>query len=773
LALLFIHVDCFIVNKVQDGQLSATHLDASPRGKTNNPGMTNLRGNRNQLHRVIQSIEYYGQDEGGDQRASKELLEAMSMLSQAKSQRDVMVVGKLLDKLDIVNEECRPIQERLLKATSLSGLFSTSLMIVRSMLDSSYLPSRMAYTSVCSSLRQAGRKEQLEQLMYDLSEVAHQCDSSIDVVAWNIFLATLCNSVEYPADPTLAKMWKWMDPSTAKEQFCVQPDIASYNTLLFAAARVGNQTLVDTIWEDMQKQIDFQPDVRAYNSRLKVSSNGAERLQIFEEIQRILTIAPDRYTINLMIHDLIKADRVTELEVLINDFVACNSENVKSDAFSAFLVTLVQKGDVISARALFDTYIDKESSYFSVLPDTRHFNILIDGYRNLAEAKLESHLRDTDLESPSDSRRMKLASDEHDTKKAAALAGGRNLYRKMVQLGIYRDSYTLSSMMGLCVSSEELVKLMEDSNASLTPVVLRSAMTQCGHLGDPSQACALFDQYAIESMNVRVWNVLLGALAEGAKQNDIVLDVKSANVCKRGSTRSGTGISALIDGLKCSEAIRIILNTMSNSSKERKAPFPNSQSYCITASALQYGPSSVGLGLGLFRNSTYAGIPADGRFINAVFRCFGDDISAALESWKGEIRSACLEHESRTRRAPVSIYRSRNKNLIAAYNGLLYVCGRALRPDIAVRLASAMNREGIEPDEVSLNSYSAGKRIRGEIQSGQASDEKENEGGYKWPRLLPKLNMVEQYESLLYVECTKYNPNSKLTSGDTLVRIIL
>jgi hypothetical protein len=668
--------------------------------------MKNLRGNRNQLHRVIQSIEYYGQNEEDDQCASEELLEAMRMLSQAKTQRDVVVVGKLLDKLDIVNEECRPIQERVLKATSLSGLFSTSLIIVRNMLDSSYLPSRMAYTSVCSSLRQAGRKEQLEELMYDLSEVAHQCDSSIDVVAWNIFLATLCNSVEHPKDPTLARVWKWMDPSTAKEQFCVQPDIASYNTLLFAAARVGNQTLVDTIWEDMQKQIDFQPDVRAYNSRLKVS-NGPERLRIFEEIQSIVTIAPDRYTINLLIHDLIKADRVTDLEALIKDFVACNSEKVKSDAFTAFLVTLVQKGDVISARALFDTYIDKDSSYFSVLPDTRHFNILIDGYRNLAEAKLESHLRDTDLESPSDSRR-KLSSLEHDTKKAVALADGRNLYRKMVQLGILRDSYTLSSMMGLCVSSAELVKLMEDSNASLTPVVLRSAITQCGHLGDPSQACVLFDQYAMESMNVRVWNVLLGALAEGAKQNDIVLDVKSAHVCKRGSISNGTGISAFIDGLKCSEAIRIILNTMSISSKEIKAPFPNSQSYCITASALQYGSSGVAMALDLFRNSTHAGIPADGRFINAVFRCFGDDISAALESWKGEIRTACLEHESRTRRAPVSVHRSRNKNLIAAYNGLLHVCGRALRPDIAVRLAYAMNREGIEPDEVSLNSYSGG-----------------------------------------------------------------
>jgi pentatricopeptide repeat protein len=322
-------------------------------------------------------------------------------------------------------------------------------------------------------------------------------------------------------------------------------------------------------------------------------------------------------------------------------------------------------------------------------------------------------------------------------------------------------------MMGLCTSSDEVTKLLDGSKAkSLTPAVIRSAITQCGRMKEPSLACQLFDQYVFPSMNIRVWNVLLGALAEGAKQDNIILNMKD---------ESGGGVSSSLNGLKCSEATRVILDIMSDSTTKTKVPFPNSQTYCLTASALQYGSTDADLALELFRNATYAGIPADGRFVNAIFRCFGDDVNSALESWKGEIRRACLEHESRTQRAPRSIYRSRNKNLIAAYNGLLYVCGRALRPDVAVRLAYAMNKEGIEPDGISINNYRAGKRIQAQLHpTATGIDEGGSiQRGKFFSKLLSKPNMVEQYESLLYIECTKYDPNNRIMSKDKRIRIIV
>ena len=202
--------------------------------------------------------------------------------------------------------------------------------------------------------------------------------------------------------------------------------------------------------------------------------------------------------------------------------------------------------------------------------------------------------------------------------------------------------------------------------------------------------------------------------------------------------------------------------------------------------------------MGLFRNATSIdGVSADGRFVNALFRCFGDDIDAALAAWKQEIRKACVDHENRPRREPPSNQRTRAKNLIAAYNGLLYVCGRALRPDIAVRVAYAMNREGLEPNDVSLNNYNAGKRRRPRTDKGSRRDaegkfeKSEGDGAsgtmrpesskfgfasslkLKVPKLIPKIDFVEQYENLLYVECTKYNQNDRRREGDKRVRIIV
>lgn len=333
----------------------------------------------------------------------------------------------------------------------------------------------------------------------------------------------------------------------------------------------------------------------------------------------------------------------------------------------------------------------------------------------------------------------------------------------MLELEIPPDAYTLSSMMLLCTSSDEILRSIEKSDSQLlTPAVIRSAMTQSGRLGDPSLACQLFDQFVFPSMNVREWNVLLGALAEGAKQGNLILDVSSATIWNEISTKKA-GISSSLDGLSCSEACQVLLNMMSSTTQKTKAPYPNSQTYCLAASALQYGTTDRDLALTLFRNATNTGIPADGRFLNAVFRCFGDDIGGALESWKNEIRRACLERESQTTKVSL-----RNKNLVAAYNGLLYVCGRALRPDIAVRLAYAMNKEGIEADKNSLNNYNAGKRARGQSASGgEVANTK------VWSKLFPKPNMVQQYESLLYVECSKYDPNRKSMSSDKRVRIIV
>lgn len=239
-----------------------------------------------------------------------------------------------------------------------------------------------------------------------------------------------------------------------------------------------------------------------------------------------------------------------------------------------------------------------------------------------------------------------------------------------------------------------------------------------------------------------------------------ILDILNSNAARarrnlqsQGSEGSESQFISLVDGGSCLDASVTVLDTMRNGtvlSEGFAAPKPNSQSYCLVASALSgsgaSGPNSD-LALALFRNAMKEGVAADGRFLNAVLRCFGDDIEAALAAWKRDIGPAAASYERTSKK--------RGANVLAAYNGLMHVCGRAIRPDIATRIAYAMKKSGYEPTEVSLNSYLAGKRM--------ASD---GNGGDK------NRGLSDQYESALALECTKYNMNDKRRANERKIRII-
>ena len=758
----------------------------------------------------MQSIE--NQDQ-----VSKHLLEALSALLSAKTQKDVLLAGRRIEQLDLV-QESRDIQERVSKATALAGLFHISIPLIQNMLQESYMPSHVAYNAVCSSLRRAGRTEQLKGLLSDLAKVARAKQELVHVYAFNMYLASLIQKVESPNDTRLEAARKWLEPGIAQEVFCVESDIATFNTVLCAAARTGNKNMVDRIWNDLllqqqPHQPNLQPDIWTYNSRLQVTALP-DRLALFDD--ELLqsnkhNIIPDRYTIDLVILSLVRAGRVGDVEQLLDTFIATHPKKVVTNAFSAFMITLVQKGEMASARALFDTYVlpsilsdnnDDSKNFLKdsntmIQPDVRHFNVLIDGYRRQAELCNKRQGFDTTGDDDDD--------DENGNQESYAFGKGNidirddeseeavrleavKLFQFMKKSGIAPDAYTLTSMMGICSTSEELSDLIVTTTQfEIPPAALRAAITSYGRLGDPASACVMFDKFASGSMNASVWNVLLGALAKGANWNNhnLRLDVSSCSAASmlyddndndsdgQENPPQNKRLTNFTDRLTCTEAVHVILDIMRQPPTGMVVPRPNSQSYCIAASALQHGPTDAQLAINLFRNATNEMIPADGRFVNAIFRCFGSDLDAALAAWKKELRPACLAHEARTRSAPPSIQRSRVKNLIAAYHGLLYVCGRALRPDIALRVAYAMVKEGIEPNDVSLNCYHAGKRTRERLAEDNITQEDTTDRPKR--KLLPKftLDFVDQYENLFFIECTKYDQNDMRRSKEKRVRIIV
>eukprot|EP00957_Ditylum_brightwellii_P111737 8522273-Ditylum_brightwellii.AAC.1 len=183
-----------------------------------------------------------------------------------------------------------------------------------------------------------------------------------------------------------------------------------------------------------------------------------------------------------------------------------------------------------------------------------------------------------------------------------------------------------------------------------------------------------------------------------------------------GKAKSLGQIGTLLDGKTCAEAAAILLELMTMDSEEFESranegtlllstpPRPNTQTFTLVASTYSHDDNFIrniesgkSIAMQLYRNATSLGIPADGRFINAIIRCFGDDIAGAIKAWKDELGRAVRTHENRPRqqqrKRKKMDSRKRGKNLLACYHGLMHVCGRAGKPDIALRIVYAMNKE--------------------------------------------------------------------------------
>jgi Pentatricopeptide repeat domain len=811
------------------------------------------------------------------------------------------------------------IQERLVKATSLTGLVHLSFNITNRMLQAGHLPSTMTQDAICNSLRRAGRLECLQEVMLQLGALSLSTQQQqqqqqmpditsattttsvnrrgVSLSAFNSYLAAMCDIVmdhrkenwqllvsqpstfrndQNSRGALLEKCWQWIRSSggnttsnhgsvpSCVAQLGVEPDAVSFATVLQAAASIGNETLTNLLWNEMMHRRCIQPNIVAYNARLRMagksslqtqSERDANILTIWQdEIEQDVHVQPDRYTIDLLLLPLTRQGQIGQVQELLDDFVLTNNDSgegnnsssvaqrrrqqtLVSAAFCAFFQTLVQGGEVSMAQDLFDNYLlpalstgpiaaqnDKQKRSLVVRPTTRHFNVLLDGYRRLLQQQhvLQHQEEESCKANDHDSTSTRAIESSKDTNvQKCSYESGWALFRLMLNhtsRQVRPDEFTFTSMMGLCTTPGELSDLLkmavDQYGIECSSAVLRAAITTFGELGDASSACWLFAQFACpirlapptsfsyryqshcQPAPLREWNVLLGALAHAAGQNATYrLDVEGAQVAATMSNvveptngsystlATNHPLSVLTTGNTCSVAACLMLDAMTKESSENdiagisfQLPKPNSQSYCLVATALQhdFGPTAateratkVNEALQLFRRAMSDGTPADGRFLNAIFRCFGCDINAALAAWKTEIRPACVAHENRRRSRPPPVHRKQGKNLVAAYHGLLYCSGRAQRADIALRIVYAMTKEGLEPSETALNVYQAGKRRQNEIMEHQGISVKMSS------LLAQKLSLVDPYESLLYVECTKYNRADQRRAGEKRVRIIV
>jgi len=568
----------------------------------------------------------------------------------------------------------------------------------------------------------------------------------------------------------------------------IKPDILTYNARIQATLTSEGEEAAIQLIDQILSDSTVKPDRYTINFILKPFINAGRRDEIWSLLR-------DFHMKN-----------------------AGSNNKIVFSAFEAFLSTIVNTGEIEFAREIFEAFFlphqkQKKRMQLSQMmvmkednqqlkeedvtstdarkrrpgmsyprgpiaprshltPRTRHFNILLGGYTKVYQSALSKIGRSYTLPSNSDDL-------PEDGKNVANITmpdieKAYELLDIMLDIGVPLDSFSVSSLMALPSTPEKitalLIRIEPEMMVELNPAAYRSIITAYGKAGDASSACWMFEEmtqiHQNQGRNIESWNTLLGALSKGCvgDNGDDALDILGSNAARarrnlQSQAKSGAPKNqfiSLISGVTCIDASTSVLDSMRNRiviPQGNRAPRPNSQSYCLVTSAVSESGSSETSkkGLDLFRKAMSEGVSADGRFLNAVLRCFGDDIEGALAAWKSDVGPAAAAYEQ----VSSSKNTKQGTNLIAAYNGLMHVCGRAIRPDVATRIVYAMTKAKAEPTEVTLNSYFAGKRLElGETDDGR------------------NMGLRNQYESLLAVECTKYSSKDKRQANDRKIRII-
>jgi len=650
----------------------------------------------------------------------------------------------------------------------------------------------MAYIAVLNSLRKMSKLKKMKKAIEDLVCVCKITSTNLDVIAFNTYLAALCDKaflsrgkLRANSDNILSEPLAILQKGVAKNQFAVKdgPDTFSFNTVLNAAASCKNHTVINELIDLMESQ-GVSPDIYTYNARLKAlkslkmnNLSIAKSIIIIDEILSSPNIKPDAYTIELSMVTLSREGRIRDaLGLLANFSPRDKSDQAVSNAYVTFLIALVKGGEVKVARLILETFILPQPKKLNLIDDsasisnedirgthiecivrpkpvTRHFNSIIEGYCK--------------------ERRKNPYIEKH-----GSISENANLlFENMISAGVLPDAYTITMMMGLQNSAIEITNLWKrviGLNIKMTVPIFNSMITAYGRVNDPSSACYLFN-YMMERDSLRrsrnSWNVFLSALSKASiKVPDEIIQCVTSDAARvdhkfysQNLLPGNRTFYDVFDGLNSIEVAKSIFDLMKSASRVDSEfnfiPLPDAQSYCLLASTLSHGEGNMKRVMDVYNDAVERGIIVDGRTINAIIRCYEDNIDDAIAIWKCDLRQRAMAFD----KLKYSSSRSQNKqkantNLIIAYHGLFHVCGKSGRSDIALKLVYAMNKDGIEPTETALNCYNAGSRSQ--------------KISRKSSRKIKNI-MMKQYESLLAIECTKYDRNDKRRTADKRVRIII
>lgn len=710
--------------------------------------------------------------------SAEQIVAYLFELSKCGNAKDIVAVGQKIRQtlnLDQQNEnenyqdQCsifhhRDLLERLIKACSIVGLVDISLkLLFHMLLVQNHVPDSKAYIPLLQCLRKRG---QVTKMKYTLDKLSEACETpsnttevtldlsnsktTVDVVAFNVYLAALCEDVLQEGRPTatlplqqrLQQAIDLLKPGIALKMYNIYPDVYSYNTVLNAVSQAqgwNNKTsIIDNIQKwmaitaanytaitPMKSRIEgrndgvFSGDIVTINALIRghiESGDINSALDLIDEhilLDKLDNPSPggskkyvaDRFTIDLAIQPLLLHNRTSNVLQLIWNYA--NSVEARSiavehslaDIFSAFLtrISIGARNPALAEKILHMMYDEKDSSNIPP-PSTRHYNVVIEGYRRLL------------------SRQASSSSAVGEEARSDGIEAAR-LWRTMISRGVLPDKYTFTSAIAQYSLASDIKQTWTESVQFLgihpTEVICTSLISQLGQVGDCSASCAVFDWMLYCDKNgrtlprkLRIWNALLGALVSRKHLShtlNISLTEAVETWLRYNRTKSQLNIlsclgdqciSKHVSGMKHIDAAKFIFNMMLSGSKnDSTIPPPDSQTFCLMAAALSRQAEQTNLfdgipedkhsdrrrtiaaeAIELFKLSVQEEIPADGRFLNAIIRCFGGDVSFAIEAWKRDIGRVARAYNRKKKfdGGIINAGTTGNNNLMVSFDFLIF-----------------------------------------------------------------------------------------------------
>lgn len=272
------------------------------------------------------------------------LLKGLYRMLSIKTKKDAMENETLLLGLGIHDIFSYDVQERVLKAASMSGYMTLAFHLLDSMLDAedgSYIPSYIAYNSVLTRLRKWKRLQQMKEVLEKIAARAKSQGIMVHQVALNTYLSCLCDSIKTRSasqDELMEEALSLLRPGVSFNIFAVEvPDMMSHNIVLNAAASAQKFEVVTETIQLMENR-KLQLDTYSYNALIKSAQSDIEKMDLFGKLQK-----PDKYTIELILLPLLKNGRASDALDLLEDFNRSEiSDMEKCNAYSTFLISLVK-----------------------------------------------------------------------------------------------------------------------------------------------------------------------------------------------------------------------------------------------------------------------------------------------------------------------------------------------------------------------------------------------------------------------------------------------